>query len=68
VGWGHSSIGQLGALATMAEVRRLAPFHHDPSHDDDELDALQEEIADGAPSVQVVPGAEGVTYEVHHAA
>jgi hypothetical protein len=52
----------------MAEVRRLAPFHHDPSHDDDELDALQEEIADGAPSVQVVPGAEGVTYEVHHAA
>lgn len=68
VGWGHSSIGQLGALATMAEVRRLAPFHHDPSHDDDELDALLEEIADGAPSVQVVPGAEGVTYEVHHAA
>jgi phosphoribosyl 1,2-cyclic phosphodiesterase len=68
VGWGHSSIGQLGALATMAEVRRLAPFHHDPSHDDDELDALLEEIADGAPSVQVVPGAEGVTYEVHPAA
>jgi phosphoribosyl 1,2-cyclic phosphodiesterase len=40
VGWGHSSTEHTRAFARQAGVRRLVTFHHDPSHSDDELDAL----------------------------
>ena len=40
-GWGHSSWLQAIQVAQMAGVKRLALFHHDPSHDDEFL--LQEE-------------------------
>jgi phosphoribosyl 1,2-cyclic phosphodiesterase len=42
-GWGHSTIGDACRLAAAAEVKRLALFHHDPSHDDRELSRLGEE-------------------------
>lgn len=64
VGWGHTSIGQLAALAKLAEVRQLMPFHHDPGHDDDQLDRMVASIGERAPSVQVVPGREGTRLEV----
>jgi len=38
VGWGHSSIGHALAFAELCEVRHLVAFHHDPGHDDAELD------------------------------
>jgi ribonuclease BN (tRNA processing enzyme) len=40
IGWGHSSIRQAYAFARAAGVRRLIPFHHDPRHDDSQLDDL----------------------------
>jgi len=40
VGWGHSSITDTMVFAAKAEVARLLLFHHDPYHDDDELDDL----------------------------
>lgn len=40
VGWGHSSVSDAMAFAVAARVKRLIPFHHDPSHDDDMLDRL----------------------------
>jgi ribonuclease BN (tRNA processing enzyme) len=40
VGWGHSSVGHAYAFARAAEVRCLVPFHHDPRHDDSQLDDL----------------------------
>jgi ribonuclease BN (tRNA processing enzyme) len=40
VGWGHSTISQTMALAEAAGVGTLAPFHHDPSHNDVVLDRL----------------------------
>jgi ribonuclease BN (tRNA processing enzyme) len=40
-GWGHSSWLQAIQVAQKAGVKRLALFHHDPSHDDEFL--LQEE-------------------------
>jgi ribonuclease BN (tRNA processing enzyme) len=40
VGWGHSTIGQAMALAEAAGVGTLAAFHHDPSHNDSQLDRL----------------------------
>jgi phosphoribosyl 1,2-cyclic phosphodiesterase len=41
VGWGHSCIEHVVEFARKAEVGRLVLFHHDPYHDDDELNALQ---------------------------
>jgi phosphoribosyl 1,2-cyclic phosphodiesterase len=40
VGWGHGSISSAVALALDAEVRTLILFHHDPSHDDNMVDAI----------------------------
>lgn len=40
VGWGHSTLGHALAFARLAEVRHLVLFHHDPEHDDDDLDRL----------------------------
>jgi phosphoribosyl 1,2-cyclic phosphodiesterase len=39
-GWGHSSALDAVALAAEASVRELALFHHDPAHDDGQIDAL----------------------------
>lgn len=38
--WGHCTVGFAVWLAAEAGAKRLALFHHDPSHDDDTLDAL----------------------------
>ena len=38
-GWGHSTFADILDLAQMAEVKRMALFHHDPMHDDAKLDA-----------------------------
>ncbi len=40
VGWGHSRIADAMALAEMAGAKRLVTFHHDPAHDDAELDRM----------------------------
>jgi diguanylate cyclase (GGDEF)-like protein len=34
VGWGHSPMGYVADVAAAAAVKRLALFHHDPTHDD----------------------------------
>jgi len=34
VGWGHSTLEYATDVAVAAGVKRLALFHHDPSHDD----------------------------------
>jgi len=40
IGWGHSAISHALAFAEMTGVHCLVPFHHDPDHADEELDAL----------------------------
>ncbi|MGH9187384.1 MAG: MBL fold metallo-hydrolase [Acidimicrobiales bacterium] len=40
VGWGHSSIEHVVTLARKADVGQLVLFHHDPAHDDEDLDRL----------------------------
>jgi ribonuclease BN (tRNA processing enzyme) len=42
VGWGHSSVADAVSFARRATVGQLLLFHHDPLHDDQKLDALQE--------------------------
>jgi phosphoribosyl 1,2-cyclic phosphodiesterase len=41
-GWGHSTFLDALERAARAKVKRLAIFHHDPSHDDAFLDGVQE--------------------------
>jgi phosphoribosyl 1,2-cyclic phosphodiesterase len=40
LGWGHSNALDAVALAAEARVRQLALFHHDPEHDDGDVDGL----------------------------
>jgi ribonuclease BN (tRNA processing enzyme) len=40
VGWGHSCIEHALAFARKAEVGMVVLFHHDPYHNDDELETL----------------------------
>lgn len=39
-GWGHSSIDDAVRIALRSQTRRLVIFHHDPAHNDDDLDAM----------------------------
>ncbi len=43
-GWGHSSWEQAVEVAKAANVKNLAFFHHDPSHDDTYLLNLEKEV------------------------
>ncbi len=61
--WGHSPVDYAGLVATKARARQLCLFHHDPSHCDDDLDAIaQWARAEAAPaSVAVLAATEGLT-------
>jgi len=39
-GWGHGSVDEVVDLAIKAKAKELYLFHHDPTHDDDRLDAM----------------------------
>jgi peroxiredoxin/phosphoribosyl 1,2-cyclic phosphodiesterase len=39
-GWGHSSVEVAVDAAVKARVKNLILFHHDPAHDDDDIDKL----------------------------
>ena len=43
IGWGHSRLGDVLAFARLTEAQRLLLFHHDPLHDDEQLDRLHAE-------------------------
>jgi phosphoribosyl 1,2-cyclic phosphodiesterase len=65
VGWGHSTLEHAFEFAKLAEVTHLVTFHHDPAHDDDDLDRLTAAATRAArPSFRVTPGAEGATFDV----
>jgi phosphoribosyl 1,2-cyclic phosphodiesterase len=40
LGWGHSSVEQAVSFARISRVRQLVMFHHDPDHDDEQLEVL----------------------------
>ncbi|MBI4641352.1 MAG: MBL fold metallo-hydrolase [Candidatus Tectomicrobia bacterium] len=39
-GWGHSSVDDVVQIALDARAKRLALFHHDPSHSDEKVDEM----------------------------
>ncbi len=44
VGWGHSPLSYVRDVALAANVRQLALFHHDPTHDDTWIDTMECEL------------------------
>ena len=42
-GFGHSSIEMATEVANAAHVRKLILFHHEPTYDDNKLDAIQDQ-------------------------
>ena len=40
IGWGHGCVDDSVALALQAGVKQLCLFHHDPDHDDKQIDAF----------------------------
>ncbi len=63
--WGHCTLEYAVWLAAEAGARRLALFHHDPSHDDARLDELVEAaVEDGRRrGVEVFASREGMVVE-----
>jgi phosphoribosyl 1,2-cyclic phosphodiesterase len=49
LGWGHSTYVRGIRLADEAGAKQLCLFHHDPSHNDDFMDALAAEANDARP-------------------
>jgi len=65
VGWGHPSLSQAVAFAAAAGVRRFVTFHHDPSHSDDQLDAMLERVRRSGPlPLELVAGKEGASFRL----
>lgn len=58
--WGHCTVDFAVEVARRSGARSLALFHHDPSRDDDEVDALLAHARRDAPC-EVVAAHEGLT-------
>ena len=64
-GFGHSSIRHAFEFAELSSAKHFAPFHHDPTHNDDTLDRMFEQTIERMqPSYPVTPSREGSTIEV----
>lgn len=61
--WGHCTVDFAVHVAAEAGAKRLALFHHDPSHDDDIVDCLlrQARLSARGRIDEVVAAAEGLT-------
>jgi ribonuclease BN (tRNA processing enzyme) len=65
VGWGHSSVEHAVEFARVTGAQQLLLFHHDPLHDEDQLDALETRARElwagrGAPPTLAVEGSHHV--------
>ncbi len=67
-GWGHSSLSHVLELARASGVRKLALFHHEPTHNDAHLDRMEREararLRRAKSKVKVLMAREGMTVEV----
>jgi phosphoribosyl 1,2-cyclic phosphodiesterase len=62
LGWGHSSWQQGIQLAAAARAKRFCLFHHDPDHDDVQLDRIAAEVSKQHPGSMVAY--EGLIVEI----
>jgi phosphoribosyl 1,2-cyclic phosphodiesterase len=67
-GWGHACMDDVVELALEAHVTRLLLFHHDPDHDDAQIDRMVEHarslVADKKGRLQVDAAREGERVEL----
>ena len=62
--WGHCTIDYAVRVAIEAGVKSLVLFHHDPAHDDEEVDRIlryAEGLAAGSSIEEVIAAVEGLT-------
>jgi phosphoribosyl 1,2-cyclic phosphodiesterase len=65
IGWGHSTYRHAFEFAARVGAKRIVPFHHDPSHDDEMLDRLFDHaVAAFKCPFPASPGREGATFEL----
>jgi diguanylate cyclase (GGDEF)-like protein len=68
VGWGHATPDYAVDVCLAAGVKRLALFHHDPTHDDTQMAAIEaaarKRAADRGGSLEVFAAREGMTLDV----
>lgn len=64
--WGHCTSEYAAWLAAETGARKLALFHHDPTHDDDHIDAALAMIRTGCRggNTEVIAASEGLTLHV----
>ncbi len=63
--WGHSSHIEAVAMAVEAGVKTVVLFHHDPDHDDAQLDAMHRQaIAAAGDAVQVLMARDGLVIDI----
>ncbi len=63
--WGHSTVGFALEVARASGAKRLALFHHDPTHDDEWLDGMEAEATRlAAGDFAVVMAAEGFSIKL----
>jgi phosphoribosyl 1,2-cyclic phosphodiesterase len=65
VGWGHSSLQHALAFAACAGAKQLVPFHHDPTHTDDDIDRMMAEALRGEQlAFTVTPATASATFDL----
>jgi diguanylate cyclase (GGDEF)-like protein len=68
VGWGHATPEYAVDVCLAAGVKRLALFHHDPTHDDTQMVAIEAaartRVADAGGAMEVFAAREGMTLDV----
>ncbi len=67
-GWGHGCVDDVVKIGKAAQVKRMALFHHDPSHNDLKIDAMiahaRKLIADDNQSLDCFAAQEGMGIEI----
>ena len=67
-GWGHSSISHVLNLSKDAGVKKLVLFHHEPTHDDKELESIERQARSKAGKMKgkfkVIGAREGMVLDV----
>ena len=68
LGWGHGCVDDSVALALQAGVKQLSLFHHDPDHDDKQIDGLvkhaRQLVAKRRAKLHVDAACEGMTIKL----
>jgi phosphoribosyl 1,2-cyclic phosphodiesterase len=64
--WGHCTLEYALLVARTARAKRLVMFHHDPSHNDDDIDRMRKELQEAAAGtgVEVLAAYEGMTLDL----